>query len=823
MLEPYTVLDFTDERGEIGPMILGDLGAEVIKVELPGGASSRRAAPFLPSSNSAGGDTGGDSEASDDLASLQFVAFNRNKRSIVLDPADKSDRDALAELIRRADIIFESAPNGILADLGIDFAQTSALNPNIVHVCLTPFGSTGPHAEFHGNDLVIAAMGGPVALQGPIDRAPVRISVPQVWRHAGIEAASGALVALTRTRRSGGAQFVDLSAQSVMTWTMLNAMDAHAIQGFDFERGGSTINNGQLKMELVYPTADGWIVALPTSSVLVGCLDWMIEDGVAEASLRDIDWQNYDLNIRELDNEPINLYQAQDLLASFLRLHTKQELFEFGLKNGVTLAPINTLAELLSLDHIQTRDYWRDLSVRDSNNNNKTINTPGLWAKPTVSQLSVRHSAPTLGQHNEEIRAELKRPAEDKEPVGDDDVLPFTGLKVTDFAWVGVGPISSKFLADHGASVVRLESELRPDVLRANGPYKDNIEGWNRSQFFGDFNTSKQSLALDLKQPEAIEIAKQLISQSDVMIESFAPGAISRMGLGYEEVRKLNPKLIMISTCLMGQTGPAAEMAGFGYHAAAIAGFYEMTGWPDLGPIGPWIAYTDTIAPRFISALLSAALDHRRRTGEGCFIDVAQIETALHFLAPELLDLQTSGNLANRAGNRSAYAAPQSCYPCSGDDDWCAIAVDTDDQWQALCRSLDRLDWANDPSLANNAGRLKAHDRLDEGIQAWTRDKDATDVMNLLQTAGVPAGKVQRSSDLMQDSQYQHREFYRYFDHQEMGHIPYAGHQYRISSYDNSPQGPAPCLGQHSFEVLSEIVKLPDDEIAAAYAAGIIT
>jgi benzylsuccinate CoA-transferase BbsF subunit len=264
-------------------------------------------------------------------------------------------------------------------------------------------------------------------------------------------------------------------------------------------------------------------------------------------------------------------------------------------------------------------------------------------------------------------------------------------------------------------------------------------------------------------------------------------------------------------------------MAGFGYHAAAIAGFYEMTGWPDRGPIGPWIAYTDTIAPRFISTLLSAALDHRRRTGEGCFIDVAQMETALHFLAPELLDLQANGHLATRAGNRSVYAAPQSCYPCAGEDNWCAIAVDTDQQWQALCSTLNRSDWANDAALSDNPGRLRAHDRLDDGIKAWTADKAPADVMSLLQAAGVPAGMVQRSSDLLQDPQYQHRQFYRYFDHQEMGTIPYAGHQYRISSYDNSPQGPAPCLGQHSFEVLSEVVKLSDEEIAEAYATGIVT
>jgi benzylsuccinate CoA-transferase BbsF subunit len=176
--------------------------------------------------------------------------------------------------------------------------------------------------------------------------------------------------------------------------------------------------------------------------------------------------------------------------------------------------------------------------------------------------------------------------------------LPFAGLTVADFSWVGVGPISAKFLADHGAHVIRIESEARPDVLRGSVPYKDAIPGLDRSQFFGDFNTSKQSINLDLRTPEALEIARAIIARSDVLIESFAPGVIGRFGLSYDEVRKIRPDIIMVSTCLMGQTGSAAQLAGYGYHAGAIAGFYEVTGWPDLAPNGPWVAYTDTVAPR---------------------------------------------------------------------------------------------------------------------------------------------------------------------------------------------------------------------------------
>ena len=283
MLKPYTVLDFTDHRGEIGPMLLGDLGADVIRVEPPQGSPARAAAPFLA-------DGAELADGADDLNSLQFLAFNRNKRSIVLDPESAADRGSLEALIQRTDFIFESFPGHDLSQYGIDFEQAKNLNPRIVYVRISPFGNTGPHAKMLGNDLVVAAMGGPVALQGPLDRAPVRITIPQVWRHAGAEAAAGALAAHAKMLRSGKAQFVDLSAQCVMTWTMLNAMDAYAIQGFDFERGGSGINNGVVKVDIVHPTSDGYIVALPMSAVMRGCLDWMKTDGIVGDELDDMDW-----------------------------------------------------------------------------------------------------------------------------------------------------------------------------------------------------------------------------------------------------------------------------------------------------------------------------------------------------------------------------------------------------------------------------------------------------------------------------------------------------------------------------------------------------
>jgi len=400
--------------------------------------------------------------------------------------------------------------------------------------------------------------------------------------------------------------------------------------------------------------------------------------------------------------------------------------------------------------------------------------------------------------------------------------LPFDGIKVADFSWIMVGPTTVKYLADHGAIVVRVETVSPPDRLRAAGPYKDGVPGTNRSQFFGDFNTSKLSLSLNLKNPAAVAVARRLIAWADVYIESFTPGTVGDLGIGYETARSLNPSIIMASTCLMGQSGPAAAFAGYGYHAGAVAGFYEILGWPDRAPNAPWVAYTDTIAPRFLAATIMAALDHRRRTGQGQYIDAAQLETALHFLAPQIIDFNVSGRVVSRAGNRSETMAPHGAYPCSGNDQWCAIAVESNEQWDALRRAMGDPAWAGDDRFRTAEGRLRHQEEIDGRLGEWTSGKSAQEVMHLLQSAGVPAGVVQRSSDLLRDPQLAHWRFFRYIDHPEMGNIPYSGHQFRIRGYDSGPRFPAPLLGQHNELVLREILGMTDEEITEVLAAGAI-
>jgi benzylsuccinate CoA-transferase BbsF subunit len=263
-------------------------------------------------------------------------------------------------------------------------------------------------------------------------------------------------------------------------------------------------------------------------------------------------------------------------------------------------------------------------------------------------------------------------------------------------------------------------------------------------------------------------------------------------------------------------------MAGYGYHAGAVAGYYEITGWPDRAPVGPYQAYTDTVAPRFVTATLLAAVDHARRSGQGQHIDLAQLEAGLQFLAPEILEYQVSGRIATRRGNRGDDAVPQGAYPCAGEDQWCAIAIETESQWQALCRALDAADWLTDPELADPASRAARHDELDARISAWTRVREPRSVMTLLQELGVPAGMVQRSSDLLRDPQLRHRGFHHPLQHPEMGLVPYSGHQFRIRGYPSGPRWPAPLLGQHSFQVLQEILELDDAAIAELVASGAV-
>jgi benzylsuccinate CoA-transferase BbsF subunit len=368
-------------------------------------------------------------------------------------------------------------------------------------------------------------------------------------------------------------------------------------------------------------------------------------------------------------------------------------------------------------------------------------------------------------------------------------------------------------LADHGAKVIRVESTTHPDSIRLGGPFKDGIPGLNRSGFFADFNTNKQSIALDMTTERGRYIARRLVAWSDVVTESYTPGVMSRFGLDFETLHAKQPDLVMLSTCMQGQTGPYREYAGYGGQGAAIAGLHYVTGWPDVVPAGPKGAYTDSITPRFGIAALVAALGYRDRTGVGQHIDLSQIEASLQFLAPELLRFQTSGLVASPMGNRSTVHAPHGVYPCSGADRWIAIAVERYQQFVVLAQTIGAHEWTSSEELRTSGGRRSRQDELDAKISQWTSSQDCFAAMHVLQRAGIPAGVVQRPSDLLVDPQLESNGHFWPLDHPELGTCLYNGPSFRLSRTPAALRTSAPLLGQDTRRVLNELLGFSHSEI----------
>ena len=385
--------------------------------------------------------------------------------------------------------------------------------------------------------------------------------------------------------------------------------------------------------------------------------------------------------------------------------------------------------------------------------------------------------------------------------------LPFAGIHVLDFTWYAVGPVTTKYLADYGADVVRIESAARPDGLRLAPPWKDAQPGIDNSQFFASYNTSKRGLALDMSKPRAREIFLEMLPWADVVTESFTPKTLRNWGLDFDSLRARKPGLIMLSTCMQGQTGPHRDYPGFGNLMAALSGFYHVSGYSEAEPCPPYGAYTDFIAPRYAACALIAALDYRRRTGKGQYIDMAQYEASLHHLAPMLLDYFATGRVLGPVGNRSQRYAPHGAYRCADEDRherWIALAVADDRQWRALLDVMGNP--PTDAAFATMLGRLRDPAALDELVAAMTRTRGAEELTVALQAVGVSAYPVQNCMDLHRDENLEAFGFWHWLDHKQMGPSPYEGLEHRMSRTPGGPQRPAPALGQHSDEVLAGIL-----------------
>lgn len=391
----------------------------------------------------------------------------------------------------------------------------------------------------------------------------------------------------------------------------------------------------------------------------------------------------------------------------------------------------------------------------------------------------------------------------------------FKGLKVADFTWAAAGPIATKQLSDNGATVVKIESFKHPDSIRLGGPFIDDKPGINRSGFFADFHSSKLGIAVDMSNPEAIEIIRPLIEWADVVAESFRPGVMKKWQLDYESLKEINPSIVMLSSSLYGADGPWARHPGYGAQGQALAGVHGMTGWPDRAPAMPKGAYSDSVSPRYALSALMAALIHREKTGEGQHVELSQVEATAQLLAPELLIYQATGEEITRQGSRKAGSILHGVFPCQGDERWIAIEAVSEDQWTGLCDVLGNAD-------ALDAGRAEGLDALDAVMAETTRPWDAFKLMAACRKAGVPAGVANKASDLLDDDVFAARDHFWPLHHEEMGTLKYNGPAYRFERTPSELRFASPRLGEHTDQVMRDVLGFDNAQIASFRERGLL-
>lgn len=394
-------------------------------------------------------------------------------------------------------------------------------------------------------------------------------------------------------------------------------------------------------------------------------------------------------------------------------------------------------------------------------------------------------------------------------------------VRVIDFSWIGAGSYTTKILADLGADVIKIETAARLDTLRLTKPFKDGVAGVNRSGYFADRNSSKRSITLNAKHPEGLALARRLAADAHLVTNNFTPGVMDKLGLGYEALRDVNPRLVYASMSVQGAAGPDRDALGYGLTIAAVTGLLHMTGLPGREPAGTGTNYPDHIPnPGHTAFAILAALRHQRRTGQGQFIDLAQVESTQAMMGPALMDYFVNGAIETRQGNRHPERVPQGVYRCAGEDRWIALSICSDEQWQALAETL-RLD--SRPEWRTLPGRQAAHDAIDARIQAATAGHDAAALATALQARGIPAGMVQDARDVLErDPQLAARGHWVTLDHAEVGPSTYNSAPYRYSQASSAPTSPAPLLGQHTREVCRELLGLDDQAIDRLTRDGIL-
>ena len=796
-LHGLTILDVTGPHGQPCGRILADLGADVILIEPPSGSPSRSMAPF------AHGESGQDT-------SLFFVHFNANKRGVTLDLDTADDKARFLELVRGADVVLESGAPGEMAARGLDYEALAAVNPAIVMTSITPFGQTGPYRGFHGADIVVNAVGGAVYVEGEADGPPVTMPRYQGYQMSSIHAAFGTLIALWQRRKTGRGQRLDVAMTEALAHMNMHLM-RYASTGEVAPRRGSRGGNGPTQY---FQASDGvWVqLALTTPRQWVEFANWVNHPMLLEPALRE-------LSARDARSDEINAIAGE-----FIAGMTAEQYLRDGVEHHVTVAPANSPADFAAHPHAESYGFFTPIEHPTLGE----YRIPGGAARFGASPIRVRRPAPLLGQHQDEVfgSAPADRHAAPARAMSgtamNGSPLPLDGVRILAFERVWAAPFGTRFLADYGADVIKVESTRFPDgrVFDRDA----NPTAWRSTNAsYGENNRNKRSIAIDLHTEGGQALFKQLAAEADVVVENNAPGAMDRFNINWDTLKEANPRLIMVSCPGYGAMGPMRDFTAVGQCLTSFTGLGYLWAQPDA----PWPARGRNAYPDFITAgnlalSIMAALHHRERTGEGQYIEIPQFQAAASVIGLAFLETQFGAESAEAWGNRDPNAAPQGVYQCGGGDRWCAISCPDDENvsWRALARVMGRPELADDPRFATFADRQRNHDALDTEITAWTRTRSAHQVMYTCQRAGVAAGVVATGEDLYIDPQLRSRGYIVEVDHKVPGPIEHPGMTVAFSETPGRVRMGAPTPGLHTHEVLTGVLGLTEEGYAQYEESG---
>ena len=805
-LSHLRIIDLTDRiAGPYCTKLLADFGAEVIKIEPPDGGDPGRS--MQPTFRDARGEE----------QSGLFLYLNTNKRSIVLDLNKPHDRQTLKDLVAHSNALVESFMPGVMDSFGLGYQELRRHNPGLVMTSITGFGQKGPYRTYQATDIVAYALTGLMSITGACDREPLKHGLHQASFRAGQYAAAATLAGIFAAQRNGHGQHVDVSMMECMVTGFVMRPVRYSYYGEILGRepkSGTALTNHAQPIE----TSDGYVIP-----DLAPGTSWEEFAQVVEAPAllepRFSAGASRQANV-ELD----------EVLQQSIKNKRRYDLVHEAQEKRIPFSIVQSPSDLLHCPHLRERDYFIEVDQPGVGQ----VKMPGPPFHMSKTPHEVRRPAPGLGEHTPEVMAWLRSlgPTASNPTAADSQesmsALPLAGVRVLEPAAAYAAPHMGKLLAWLGAEVIKIESMVRPCNLRGvgRGPAKGNPPGyqyWNYSGSHNDVNLGKKNITLDFRTPEGIAAFKELVSISDVVIENFTPRVMKGFGLGYDDLVKIRPDLIMASVTGYGHAGPYRNYATFGQGVEAMTGCDWATGYFGEGPRSCGMAYPDDLTAIHAFFAVLAALQYRARTGQGQWIDSSMYEAG-NFVAEALMDYILNGNLGERLGNRDRACVPQGCYRCRGDDQWVTLSVGNHEQWVALCNLIGKTRMAHHPDFQTKEQRWERHAEIDRCIQEWTRSMDKVQAMHELQKAGIPAGAVMSNKEALINRHLRERSYYAWVTHAdpELGKRLYPGLPFTFNGRRLPNPTPTPKLGEDNWPVLTELLGRSADAVKDWEARDII-